>query len=308
MDGRTLDTAEIARLRTARKAVTTTCLLLDFGRGNVDADITHTGRESRYRTAAAKGLISQWDAENLRVTNDLVANYEARRAGAAIAFQAGNCREHASVAALAYGRFAVQQGRDPSETVDVVGGLNHNWAEVRAHPGGEDSVVMDPWAEGPPVMAADSRFARDRSRVQTGPGVHIGPAFRGYMAARSTASVYRNEQQSDLQSRLAKQRRLRRNEDLTDPARGIWSQQNVLDDEFAQRALGKLKGERESLQRQGEDHPDTSSLRQKFHEVTVEIKAAGIAREFGGGGVANLNSDASGIVDVASSLLFNNAG
>ena len=42
----------------------------------------------------------------------------------------------------------------------------HDWSESRVPDGHHKSVVMDPWAEGPAVLAPDSRFAHDALRAQ----------------------------------------------------------------------------------------------------------------------------------------------
>lgn len=308
-DGRRLDESAIARLRPARSAGTATCLQLEFGRGNVDADIEHTHRESRSRTAAAKGLIQHWDASNLALTRDPVVNHEAKRAAAAMAFQAGNCREHASVAALNYGRFAIRDGRPADEVVDVVGGLKHNWAEVRPRSGSESAVVIDPWAEGPPVMAEDSRFGKDRSKVQQGPGMRIGAAAQGYVKARSAATRYQEEAPADMQSRLAREHKLRRNENLDHPSAGIWRPQRVLDDEFSQRALGKLHGELPIRQHHEQDDPDACAVQRAAQAVAVDIKAMGVAKELGASGqVGELIDEAGRVVDAARELLSSKAG
>lgn len=303
-DGRPLPESDIARLRTAGPALGTTCLLLDHGRGNVDADIEYTNRESRYRTGAAKGLVQQWDATHLMLTADPVVNHEAKRAAAAMAFQAGNCREHASVAALAYARFAMRDGRPADEVVDVVGGSRHNWAEVRGRTAGEDAVVIDPWAEGTPVMAEDSRFGKDRSKVQQGPGMRIGSAAQGFAQARAAAARYVKQEPADVQHRLASERTLRHGENLKHPSAGIWSPQPVLDDEFSQRALAKLNGHEQVPRRDGQEAPADHSVRQAAHDVQVELKALEIARKFGSdGGVADLRDDAAAIVGAARELL-----
>lgn len=308
-DGRRLGESDVLRLRTARSADTATRVLLEHGRGNVDADIARTNRDSRYRTAAAKGLIAHWDAAQLKLTPDMAVNHEAKRAAAAMAFQAGNCREHASVAALNYGRFAMLDGRPANEVVDVVGGSNHNWAEVRPHTRNEDAVVIDPWAAGPPVMAEDSRFGKDRSKVQQGPGMRVDAAGKGYMKARSAAAEYREKAPADMQSRLAREHKLRRNENLHHPSAGIWSPQRVLDDEFSQRALGKLNGELPIRQHHEQDDPDVHAVQRAAQEVVVDIKAMGVAKELGARGRAgDLIDEAGRVVDAARELLSGKAG
>ena len=71
--------------------------------------------------------------------------------------QAGNCRDHAEVAAFLHAAH-LREG----EEVYTVGSttLDHAWAELRGQGSdGERHIAMDPWGKRPAIFAEDGAFS-----------------------------------------------------------------------------------------------------------------------------------------------------
>ncbi|UMT96110.1 hypothetical protein FRC97_14495 [Paracidovorax citrulli] len=163
IDGRHVEGADLARLRQAHGTVEATRSLLSIGRGNVAQDIERTGGESLRGMTAAKAV-----AEHL-----VGAGWPqlAARAAGAIAAGAGNCDEHAALAALLH----VPRLRPQEALCQVISHeIPHVWTEVRGGGGPEDDLVMDAWLEGPAVFAPDGQWSdtpatKEEYFVQGGP-------------------------------------------------------------------------------------------------------------------------------------------
>lgn len=137
---RSVDGEELGYLRKANDTVNKARELLSHGRGNVTTDLAKS-RESFWRTMFGRD----------RSTGSDLATETAM----AVRMRAGNCGEHANVAA------ALHAGKlGDGEILQLVAGngVDHAWAETRTPQG--DRVIMDAWAQGPAVMAEDSAFSR----------------------------------------------------------------------------------------------------------------------------------------------------
>ncbi|WP_035227168.1 hypothetical protein [Paracidovorax oryzae] len=163
IDGRHVEGPDLARLRQAHGTVEATRRLLSIGRGNVAQDIERTGGESLRGMIAAKAVAGHLvDAGWPQV---------AANAAGAIAARAGNCDEHAALAALLH----VPRLRPQEALCQVISHeIPHVWTEVRGDGGPEDDLVMDAWLEGPAVFAPDGQWSdtpatKEEYFVQGGP-------------------------------------------------------------------------------------------------------------------------------------------
>ena len=203
-----------------------------------------TGNESRWRMKAARTLKGQfyrgtgqrWVDFNTQATHS---------AAAASVFGAGNCGEHASTTAVYHSRRLEEH-----ETVHYVSGLRvgHAWAEARLPSSagdGERAVVLDAWADGPPVLASDARFAKQREQVRSVLHFDTGSGRDARIATNDLILETRAKGPAEIQRRIRS--------GVTPTARfaafidsvlpsgvGDWSAQHVLDDAFMKRVQVRL--------------------------------------------------------------------
>lgn len=150
VDGRAIEGEDLGHLREVNDVLQQTREALPIGRGNVTTDIAATNGHS-YRTYSAARVV-----RNSRKLNALPIH----RAAIAEIAGAGNCGEHAAVAAH---KLAVQLS--PGQEVHSVVNRerDHGWAELRTpSPGsGRPTIVADAWGEGPAFHAEDGLFTSE---------------------------------------------------------------------------------------------------------------------------------------------------
>lgn len=146
LDGRSLAREEIVRLDKADDTVIDARKALSSGRGNVHSDIASSNGSTPHLVHSGRGLVEwMWG---------YVGEEPDRLATAAMYAHAGNCGEHAAVGLVLHAPKLA-----PGETVHFVApDVDHKFGEVRTPAGRDHDVVMDPWAHGPAIMAADGRF------------------------------------------------------------------------------------------------------------------------------------------------------
>jgi hypothetical protein len=239
------------------------------------------------------------ESNSIRPTSD----YWVGLAASAQIYGAGNCDEHAAIAAFAYGgaRLNQHEGR-AGERVSVVFNerRKHAWAEAHAHPSAQNEtpVVMDAWCEGPPVFAEDSRFADDREAVTE------AVCFNLPHAARSGNTVRRLQKTEteghaewfEWQVDLARDRvRSEAGQQRYQQGGWLWDPQPVMGERFAKLAAQKLQDMGAS--------PPARTHGGLARAVQVELQAVGVAMSLGVTGVAKLADEASKIVTAAQALV-----
>ncbi|WP_439894186.1 hypothetical protein ACS7SF_21685 (plasmid) [Ralstonia sp. 25C] len=246
VDGRPVAGPEIARLRLANASVNETRQLLKHGRGNVNVNVRATHNESTWRMKAAR-TFRQEREQKAKVPWNAFEQRAPYSAAAASVFGAGNCGEHTSTTSVYHSRRLA-----PNEEVHYVNApaAGHAFAESRipSAPEAEQperTVVMDAWAKGPAVLAADAHFAKRRSGLQsllhytaeTGRDARI-TANDVVLEARSAGPA---EVARRVQSEATPTARFAAFIDSVLPSgMGHWSEQHVIDRDFSQRVKGKL--------------------------------------------------------------------
>lgn len=284
VDERPVDQNDVKRLRNADAALGEARATMILGRGNVDVDLSKSEGESRVGMVAAREMVNDWNREGVRLADTEPVDFHVKRAAASMVFGAGSCAEHASLAILSYGNEAQRHEQPPQERVQAVHHRihKHGWAEARSGAGSSGRVVMDPWADGPPVLAEDSRFAKNRKAVSTKTSISLAEAAEGHrLAARAAETEMRDkaeiERKRQKSSDYIAQEWAEGHE--AEWVQTQWSPQSVLDDAFARRAGQRLQ----SLQ--------------------SEVHAAGVAMSLGSRRVSDVVKDAPRIVDAAKTLL-----
>ncbi|HET9643943.1 MAG TPA: hypothetical protein VFP68_11445, partial [Burkholderiaceae bacterium] len=279
--GNPVEQEDVDRLLCANEAVRRTRNAFPFGRGNVDVDIGRTRLESTVRAAAAKTLLEEKLFTGTKVRVEDNENFYALCAMTGKVFGAGVCDNFAATAAFSYGRVAKDIGRPPGEEVRLVASRRqrHVWAEVST-PGTARAIVMDAWAEGPAVLAEDSRFAADLKGKYANSSLQIANAAEiGEWSDSASQSMQALE---DVNARVeqAREKVIR----TSGPTFARWSPKPVLRDTFTARAQGHLKP------------------RDAWGMVPVEVQAAGVARLLGVERVRDRAAQAQEIVEAARTL------
>jgi len=248
LDGRPVPLIDVIRLRKANATVNETRELLKYGRGNVDVDVRATGNESRWRMKAARTLKEELDSRSGEGWVDY-STQAVHSAAAAIVFGAGNCGEHASLAGVYHTR-RLEKREAVHHVHDRFAG--HSWAEARlpAPPESDDgarAVVMDAWADGPPVLAPDGRFARRRERAESMLHFEASTGRDARIAANDLVLKTRANGSAEVQRRIQTGVTLSARyaawvDSKLPSGIGDWSAQKVVDDAFAKRVLEKLIG------------------------------------------------------------------
>lgn len=178
---RTIDAQDAASLIDAQDTLTETRAILGKGRGNVIDDNRKTNFEAVGRSQAA--LVGQRalqsvlqnltkDPVGMRLSNTLpqeeimgltggvegrvaaIGSYMALAAGS-IVNESGYCDAHAYVSLVQH---APKVGE--REMLTIVGAYSpfpHTWANLERRRGAGQQVILDAWADGPAVLAEDSR-------------------------------------------------------------------------------------------------------------------------------------------------------
>ncbi|HET9642577.1 MAG TPA: hypothetical protein VFP68_04295 [Burkholderiaceae bacterium] len=298
--GRVVEPEQMDRLVAADAAVSHTRQALSFGRGNVTVDIARTGGKSHVRVLAAQMMNVVWlnqpdvpDYVQQLGLAEYRRNFDVVAASTAQLYSAGNCDEYAAVTAFAYGKLRSEQpGSRPGEEVGVMTNerRRHSWAEAQAHASceGDSRIVMDAWAEGPAVFAADSRFASDREAVHTASTFNLPRAAWSGRAAHRLAKAEIEHDREGVMARLMDARAIVAGEHYHEqwlPQSSIWQPQPVISAPFANHAAEKLQDAR--------------------HEkaLQVELEAVGVAMSLGTTGVSKLAREASRIVAASKTLV-----
>ncbi|WP_157644597.1 hypothetical protein [Burkholderia ubonensis] len=137
---RTIEGEQLHGLRKANDTVNAARDLLPYGRANVTADVAkspETYWRNEFMSFRPQGLGS-------------VARYTAM----VMKVGAGNCGAHAAVTT---GVHAKKLSLGETLLVCSAQDFDHQWSETVLPSG--DRVVMDAWADGPAVMAEDSKFS-----------------------------------------------------------------------------------------------------------------------------------------------------
>lgn len=297
IDGHPLDAEEVATLRSASRSVDSTRNVLLRGRGNVSTDIEASGGNSTVRTEVARRTARHLARQHAvpgegpgcgpfrrRKPPDAALTYSA----GALAAGAGNCGEHASVAALMH---APHLG--PGDEVRIVehGSMDHRWAEMHAAGGAGPAIVLDPWANGPAMYHEDTRFASDRSQVfdvrtyHHDDGVEAGDTVSGWL------------QDPGLPAWVASAER-RVGPDFRYKGSRIYQPYSVASGEFAGRVRDRMVTPvDESLYADSGQEPDLMECARR-RRLLNEVAAAGAARHTGRS-VASASSEAPDIVSAA---------
>ena len=295
--GRPVEGQDFDRLIRAHETVMETRQALAYGRGNVTADIDDSNGQSTVRAEAGR-----------RARGQIPRDYDlgVSVAASSLAAQAGNCGEHANVAAFLHAA-KLQEG----EEVCVVGRADHGWAELRGeHLGREHHVVMDSWGKGPAVFADDGAFSRNEHEVEVD---------RRY---DRTTGAHAHAQMRDLQQRHGRglQTEVRRQmdelgpdyrypDDGFAPGRRLWPSKPVVSEQFAQAAVDRMIEEPNSAYfapPPGSRAPEWASP-VPTHErwmapLRQEIHATETARTLGAQGLREATQAATRIADVALDL------
>ena len=147
--------ADFDSLRSANQTVIATRKALRHGRGNVTADIDYSGGQSTVRTEAGRRLEQKLLATGVAP--------DVSRVASAMTAQAGNCAEHADIAAYLHAA-RMREG----EQVYTMGHKteDHEWAEWRGEGSeGERRIVMDAHGKGPAIFAEDGAFSHDEQET-----------------------------------------------------------------------------------------------------------------------------------------------
>jgi len=163
IDGRPVEGGDLDRLRRADDTVIETRCRLSVGRSNVDVDIDRTAHDSSRRLYAGRELAATQLATGAQADEHLAV------AAAALFLRAGNCMEYANAALALH---AARQGPDETALTVVPDSVDHRFVELHTGQGREHDVVVDPWADGPAIMAPDGYFStvpRLRELARVGP-------------------------------------------------------------------------------------------------------------------------------------------
>lgn len=290
IDRRPIEGQDLARLRQADDTVVETRRRLDKGRGNVDVDIERSEHESSRRQRVAREIV------RLQVTGGDPHQHLAI-AAAALVMRAGNCMEHASAA---LGLHAARQAPGEAIVSVVPAGVDHNFVELRTGEGREHDVVVDPWADGPAIMAPDGEFTGAQ------PPLEVTRVLPGQGRAVA-AAVERRVDRLAATGREAIDERLVELEHAGARYEGhVYSPLGVMSDEFLDRARQGLDRRVKPGQARKATVRDTLSAVQQallgrhpkqdtMRPVRPEILAAGVSRTLGSD-VGNAAHEAPAIV------------
>ena len=293
-DGRPVEGRQLDRLVRANETVMETRQALSHGRGNVVDDIHDSNGQSTIRAVAGRVVRTQ-----------LPSNYGpgVSIAASAMAAQAGNCGEHANVAAflhaakLGSGEYAYAVG---STTID------HRWAQwhaARARDPDHD-LVMDPWGKGPAIFAVDGEFAGGQHDV----GIEREYDQSTGAKAHADMSELQRDHHQQMQTNLhVAMEHLGPDFRLRDGA--VFAVTPVISSEFAARVsqkmsaapdAAKLAPKNRRLVRQAKERIRTGEPR--MAPLRQEIHATQTARTLGASGVREVTQAAARIAQVAADL------
>ena len=293
--GRPVEGTQLDRLKRANETVMETRQALAYGRGNVVVDINDSNGQSAIRAQAGRFVKRQLPPDypkGLRI------------AAGAMAAQAGNCGEHANVAAFLH---AAKLGR--GEYAYAVGSTttDHRWAQWHSSNARdpEHDIVMDPWGKGPAIFAVDGAFAGGEYDV----GIERQYNRRTGAEAHAQMAELQHDQHEQMQTNLhAAMEHWGRN--FSRANTGVYAATPVISSHFAQ-----------CVQHQMFEPPDATKLapkrrgaqaRQAAERVRAgerlmaplrqEIHATQTARTLGASGVREVTQAAKRITQVVENL------
>jgi hypothetical protein len=266
---------------------------LAYGRGNVTTDIQASDHESTRRVAIAREITGHMER--------LHSNFGPSDAAAVAMFvAAGNCGEHARVATSLH---VAKLGEAESAHDVTRNGVDHAWCESRSGKGRDHDVVIDPWAEGPAILAPDGEYTRKEK------GLRSAGAYRASESYAVSVSIKRTTQQLEFHAPVNLDMRLDElnSQGYRIPRKKVWEPEPVLSTSFARR-VGKKLGMQASTTgaKLGRWLRGLVGLPQKERPPNAplldQIRAVGVARSLGGS-VKTAAKDAAGIVDAAKDLV-----
>ncbi len=294
IDGRPVEGRALDRLKLANETVMETRQALAHGRGNVVDDIQDSNGQSTIRAVAGRIVRTQ-----------LPSNYgpEVSIAASAMAAQAGNCGEHANVAAflhaakLGSGEYAYAVG---STTID------HRWAQWHAARARdpEHDIVMDPWGKGPAIFAVDGEFAG---------GQHdIGIAREYDQSTGAKAHADMSELQRDHHQQMQTNLHVvmeHLGPDFRIGDGAIFAVTPVISSEFAARVSQKMSAAPDAAKLAPKDRRLVRQAKERIRAgeprmapLRQEVHATQTARALGASGVREVTQAAARIAQVAADL------
>ena len=294
VDGRPIEGTQLDRLMRANETVMESREALAHGRGNVVDDIHDSNGQSAIRAQAGRFVKKQ-----------LPPDYQkgVRIAAGAMAAQAGNCGEHANVAAFLH---AAKLGR--GEYAYAVGSttIDHRWAQWHSSNARdpERDIVMDPWGKGPAIFAVDGEFAGGQADIGIERQYDRRTGAQAHAEMRELLHSQHDQMQTNLQSAME---HWGSNVPLADTA--IFAVTPVISSEFAQRVSqkiheapdpAKLAPRRRAQARQAAERVRTGE--RWMAPLRQEIHATQTARTLGASGVREVTQAAARIAQVAADL------
>lgn len=282
--GSLVDEATLAKLRSAHHSVETARDLLACGRGNVGRDIRESGGDSFHRWEAAQDIEA-----GLKMISPPVPPF-IKRSAVAVMAQVGGCGYHADVTAVVHGARL-----QPGEQLHRVSSnhIDHGWAEVRTTKEDRpDDVILDSWCHGPAHLREHSAFARhtEAMRAQGKPPaqtrVIIDPdSGPGYLAASQSLTGH-------LQASLGEKFDEFKRENVASGSsirrEDLWASTPAIHSGFAAAAAQAAVKPADLAKLQEPPHPDqpntppTPEADPARAALRHEVRAAGVARAFGG--------------------------
>ena len=287
-----VEEADFDNIRRANQTVIDTRKALRHGRGNVRDDINYSGGLSTVRTEAGRRLEQRLLAA--KVAPDI------SRVASALAAQAGNCAEHADIAAFLHAT-RMREG----EQVYTIGHetIDHQWAEWRGEgSAGEQRIVMDAHAKGSAIFAEDGAYSHNEH--ETLRDHDYNPTYGAHVHAE-----VRNLPQKKLQKRLHRQIK-KVGHDFRYHEDSIWEHPpSVFSHEFAEnvsRAMSRpLNTAPLSPPAEFAGHEPAESVlpdEPRMAPLRWQIRATAMARRLGTNSVQEITHAATRIAQVASDL------
>ena len=296
ISGRPVAGEDFERLMRGHETVMQVRQALAHGRGNQEDDVDYSNGQSSIRAEAgrlARGMIPNRYDEPVRV------------AASALAAQAGNCGEHAYVAAFLHAG-KLQDGEQSCIVSDVDG--DHSWAELRgAHLDRGQHVVMDPWGKGPAIFADDGDYS-SREHALT-----LEHTYDRKTGARAHAQMRKLQRRHGhrLQTEVHRQMNelgpdFRYPNDGLGPGRTLWRAEPVVSSAFADAAFDRMIEEPNAAYLappHGSYAPQWAGPVQTNERwmapLRQEILGTGTARTLGAYGVQGVTQAGMRIADVA---------
>ena len=304
VDGRPVEGPALERLKRGNETVMETRQALAHGRGNVTADINDSNGQSTIRTAAGRRIGRKYLPGTCIRKKGPLFKYPAdiRAAAGAMAAQAGNCGDHANVAA-----FLHAAKLEDGERVHAVSSktVDHVWAELH----GETSdrthdIVMDAWGKGPAIFAEDGVFSADEQ------GTAIEHHYDKASGAEAHAAMCRLQVEHEPRIQEHLQRQMKKlGPDFRFPDNAICDATAVICAEFAERVPRKMSRPVDPAKLAP---PLASEAQQSTEPVQMgelwmaplrqQIHATETARALGASGVREVTQAAERIAHVAADL------